>query len=401
MPSYADPLDAAVSRPTVGGLGGAYNQTTPNDLRNVWLAESGRRDAVGRAARFQLQNLDRQQALDQRSQALSQRNSVLAQRSDFFQQRLNSRDAALALRQQALDQNDIHFQANQTRLQAHDDATQAYHQLSTDRDTEIDQQGHGLMNSMLQLDGALRRGEISKDQYDQGLLDAGQQFPLGTRHPEAARHYEFAITEADKQNAFNQRRELTQVAKIGAKYGIDPQFDPETGRPSIELTQQAALQTPKGKNEALTQMNHEMAAKYGVPTGVGSLFNPIAPHVGTDAQGNQVDQSVATHVALPFLDAKTNTVGKLPVPNQLFDQMKQDFNDRYFALNPPSTGQPAGAVPTAPNAAPAAQIPTIGSADEYQSLPAGSTFISGGKQFQKPAEQAQPIEQSQPVAQAQ
>jgi hypothetical protein len=347
------------------------------------MAESGRKDAVGRAARFQLQNLDRQQAFAQRSQSLSQRN-------DALQQRLAFRDAALQ-------QNDIHFNANQTRLEAHDAATQAYHQLSTDRDTEIDQQGHGLMNSMLQLDGALRRGEISKDQYDQGLLDAGQQFPLGTRHPEAARHYEFAITEADKQNAFNQRRELTQVAKIGAKYGIDPQFDPETGRPSIELTQQAALQTPKGKNEALTQMNHEMAAKYGVPTGVGSLFNPVAPHVGTDAQGNQVDNP--THIALPFLDQKTNTVGKVNVPMPLFDQMKQDFGDRYFALNPPSVVQSAGAATPTTSPAPAAQIPTIGSADEYQSLPAGSTFMSGGKQFTKPAEQAQPQVAEQPTTQ--
>ncbi len=379
MPNYDDPLDAAVRRPQISGAAGnyAHGQTDvlhdPNYL--IATAQNPNRH-IAQAAILRLHDLYRQDALAQRNDALQQR---------------------LGFRQDVLNQNDIHFNANQTRLEAHDAATQAYHQLSTDRDTEIDQQGHGLMNSMLQLDGALRRGEISKDQYDQGLLDAGQQFPLGTRHPEAARHYEFAITEADKQNAFNQRRELTQVAKIGAKYGIDPQFDPETGRPSIELTQQAALQTPKGKNEALTQMNHEMAQKYGVPTGVSSLFNPIAPHVGTDAQGNQVDNP--THVALPFLDAKTNTVGKLPVPNQLFDQMKQDFGDRYFALNPPSTGQPAGAAPTAPNAAPAAQIPTIGSADEYQSLPAGSTFMSGGKQFQKPAEQAQPQVAEQPTTQ--
>ncbi len=379
MPSYDDPLDAAVRRPQISGVAGnyTYGQTDVLHDPNYLIATARNPNRhIAQAAILQLHNLYAQQALEQRS-------------------------AALGFRQNELDQNDIHFQANQRRMMAHEAASESFRQLSTDRETEIDEQGHGLLQTMGYLDSALRRGEISKDQYDQGLLDAGQQFPLGTRHPEAARHYEFAITEADKQNAFNQRRELTQVAKIGAKYGIDPQFDPETGRPSIELTQQAALQTPKGKNEALTQMNHEMAAKYGVPTGVGSLFNPIAPHVGTDAQGNQVDQSVATHVALPFLDAKTNTVGKLPVPNQLFDQMKADFGDRYFALNPPSTGQSAGAVPTAQNAAPAAQIPTIGSADEYQSLPAGSTFMSGGKQFQKPAEQVQPTEQPQPVAQAQ
>ncbi len=333
MPSYDDPMDAAVRRPTVGGLGGAYNQTTPEELRSVWLAESGRHDAVGRTARFQLQNMDRQQAL-------TQRDSALAQRYDALQQRLAFRDAALQ-------QNDIHFQANQSRLQAHDLASEAYHQLSTDRDTEIDQQGHGLMNSMLQLDGALRRGEISKNDYDEGLLAAGQQFPLGIRHPEAAKHFNFAIEEADKQNAYNIRRQATQAAKLGAKYGIEPQVDPETGLPSVEHTQLAALQTPKGRNEALGQMNKEMALKYGVTTGVGSLFNPITPHVGTDAEGNQVEADKATHVEIPFLQttgAEAGKVGKLPVPVPLFNQMKSDFNDRYFALNPQSAAQPAGAV---------------------------------------------------------
>ncbi len=361
MPDYADPMDAAVNRPTISGLHGQTDVLhDPNYL--IATAQNPNKH-IAQTAILRLHDLYRQDALAQRNEALQQR---------------------LGFRQAALDQNDIHFQANQTRMQAHDLASQAYHQLSTDRDTEIDQQGHGLMNSMLQLDGALRRGEISKDQYDEGLLEAGQQFPLGTRHPEAARHYEFAITEADKQNAFNARRELTQVAKIGAKYGIDPQFDPETGRPSIELTQQAALQTPKGKNEALGQMNHEMAAKYGVTTGVGSLFNPIAPHVGTDAQGNQVDNP--THVALPYADPKTGKVAALPVPVPLFNQMKADFNDRYFALSP--SAQPAGAVPTqAPQSAAPAVVPQIGSADEYQALPAGSTFMSGGKQFQKPVPQ--------------
>ncbi len=333
MPDYSDPMDAAVRRPTIGGLGGAYNQTDvwhdPNWLR---ATASGSNRGMAHAALIALRNLNQ----EDRS---SQRNSY--------------RGAALAQRQAALEQNDIHFQANQSRMEAHDAATQAYHQLSTDRDTEIDQQGHGLMQTMLGLDGALRRGEISKDQYDEGLMQAGQQFPLGIRHPEAARHYEFAVTEADKQNAFNQRRELTQVAKIGAKYGIDPQFDPETGRPSIELTQQAALQTPKGKNEALGMMNKEMAAKYGVTTGVGSLFNPIAPHVGTDAAGNQIENP--THVALPFQDQKTGAIGKLPVPVPLFNQMKSDFQDRYFALNPPSA-QTAGAVTPTTQAAPAATI---------------------------------------------
>jgi len=329
MPDYADPTEAATRR---FNLGQEIRSTDVLHDPNYLIATAQNPNPrIREAAILRLHQLNQDNRLDQR---------------------YAFRDAALAQRQQALEQNDIHFQANQSRLTAHDLANEAYHQLSTDRDTEIDQQGHGLMQTMLGLDGALRRGEISKDQYDEGLLQAGQQFPLGTRHPEAARHYEFAITEADKQNAFNARRELTQVAKIGAKYGIDPQFDPETGLPSIELTQQAALQTPKGKIEALGYLNKEMAQKYGVTTGVGSLFNPIAPHVGTDAEGNQIENP--THVALPFQDQKTGAIGKLPVPVPLFNQMKSDFNDRYFALNP--SAQTAGAVPTTSSAAPVATV---------------------------------------------
>ncbi len=388
---YADPVDAAQRRPTVqGGLGGPYNQTDVWHDRNWLLANlQGGNHRMQRAAEYALRNLDQQEALAQHYNTSQQ---ALGQR----QQALGLREAAMndrnAYRDQALQQNDIHFQANQSRLQAHDLASEAYHQLSTDRDTEIDQQGHGLMNSMLQLDGALRRGEISKNDYDEGLLQAGQQFPLGIRHPEAAKHFNFAIEEADKQNAYNIRRQATQAAKLGAKYGIEPQVDPETGLPSVEHTQLAALQTPKGRNEALGQMNKEMSLKYGVNTGVGSLFNPIAPHVGTDEAGTQVEPDKVTHVALPFLQttgAEAGKVGKLPVPVPLFNQMKSDFNDRYFALNPQSAAQPAGAVSnTGGQTAPAA-IPQIGSADEYQKLPAGSTFMSNGKQYTKPAEQAQ------------
>lgn len=348
-----------------GGLGQAYNQTDVWRDRSWLMANllSGNHQ-MRKAAEIALNQLNVDAAMNQRNDALSIR-----------------QDTANA----ALDQHQMNFDADFRRRLAHDASSEAYRQLTHDRDTEIDEQGHGLLTGMMKLDAGLRRGDISKDQYDDALLGLGQQYPLGLRHPEAARHYDFAITEADKQNAFNLRREYTQAAKLGARYGIDAQVDPETGRPSIELTQQAALQTPKGKNEALTQMNHEMAAKYGVPTGVSSLFNPIAPHVGTDSEGNQVENP--THVALPFLDQKTNTVGKLPVPVERFNQMKADFNDRYFALSPST--QTAGAVPTAPQSAAPAAIPEISGQADYEGLAPGSTFIHGGKQYTKPAEQAQ------------
>ncbi len=315
-------------------------------------------------------------------QAMQQRNDALGIRQD-------TANATLDQRQSAIDQHQMNFEADFRRKLAHDASSEAYRQLTHDRDTEIDEQGHGLLTGMMKLDAGLRRGQITKDQYDDGLLGLGQQYPLGLRHPEAAKHYDFAITEADKQNAFNARRELTQVAKLGARYGIDPQFDPDTGRPSIALTQQAALQTPRGRNEALGNLNKEMSQKYGITTGVGSLFNPVQPHTS--------DDNGAT-INLPFVDQKTGQVGKLPVPAPLFNQMKSDFNDRYFSLNPPQ--QTAGAVTPTSQAAPAAsQIPEVTSPEHYQSLAPGTRFMSGGKLFQKPAEQPVPVDQ--PVDQGQ
>jgi hypothetical protein len=360
----------------MAGLGAAYDQTDVMHDRSYLianLAHSNKR--IRQQAEVALANLDRQEALAQRDYGLQQR------------------DLALQNQQQAQLQHQLNWEANQRRLLAHTGSLELDRQLKMDRDTEIDEQGYGLLQSMMKLDAAKRRGEITKDQYDQGLIQAGEQFPLGTRHPEAAKHYQFAVTEADRQNDFNARKQFAEAARVGARYGIGVQSDPETGLPSIEHTQLAALQTPKGKNEALGQLNTEMAHKYGITTGVGSLFNPVAPHVGTDAEGNQVENP--THTAIPFVDTKTGTVGKLAVPTQLFDQMKTDFQDRYFALNPPSA-QPAGAAPTASTAAPAgvtgtightgvAGIPQISSQADYEALPAGATFLSGGKQYKKPA----------------
>ncbi len=283
----------------------------------------------------QIPSLNRRQAAG----AIAQIHALNAQEQGIHQ------SFAMDQRAQALNQHQLDFEANQRRMLAHESAIESHRQLSTDRETSIDEQGHAMLQGMGQLDAALRNGRIDKDTYDNQLLELGAQYPLATRHPEAARHFEFAITEADKQNAYNQRRELTQAAKLGAKYGIEPQVDPDTGRPSIALTKQAALQTDKGRVEALGLMNREMMAKYGVGTGVGSLFNPIAPH-SSDDNGQSIK--------IPFHDPKAEGgVSTLKVPSQLFDQMKADFNDRYFSLNLPSANKAGAATPTSQNAAPA------------------------------------------------
>ncbi len=243
----------------------------------------------------------------------------------------------------AQDQNQLHFEAAQRRSIAHDQAEMAAHQIKLDRETSIDEQAGALMTGLGKLDALHRNGAISSEQYDAGLLDLGQQNQLGLHHPVAGKMFEHFITESDKRNQFNLRRLTSETVKLAGRYGIEPQVDPDTGLPSLELTKSAALQTDKGKGEALKQMNSEMLQKYGVPTGVGSLFNPVEPH--TDADGGK-------SINLPFLDKK-GEIGRMKVPKPLFDQMKSDFNDRYFSITPQiptqsqATAQPAGLQPGA------------------------------------------------------
>jgi hypothetical protein len=262
----------------------------------------------------------RQQELAMQLQSASKRQApgLISQIRGLDQQRQAIQFAA------AQDQHQSDFEATQRRLMAHGQAEMAAHQIKLDRETSIDEQAGSLMQGLGKLDALHRNGAISNDQYDAALLDLGQQNQLGLNHPVAGKMFDHFITESDKRNQFNARRVISDTTKLAARYGVEPQVDPDTGLPSIELTKAAALQTDKGKGEALKQMNSEMLQKYGVPTGVSSLFNPVEPH--SDADGGK-------SVNLPFLDKK-GEVSRMKVPKPMFDQMKSDFNDRYFSITP-------------------------------------------------------------------
>ncbi len=97
MPDYSDPMDAAVRRPTVGGLGGAYNRTDvlhdPNYL--IATAQNPNRH-IAQAAILRLHDLYRQDALAQRNQALDlrlPRRSVTAERHSFPSQSISTTGA--------------------------------------------------------------------------------------------------------------------------------------------------------------------------------------------------------------------------------------------------------------------------------------------------------------------
>jgi hypothetical protein len=333
----------------------AYNQTDVWHDRG-WLMANLQRpahDPIRHASEIALNQLNVDEAMQQRSNALD-------------------------LRAASEQQDQINFEANQRRQLAHDASVESYKQLTHDRDTEIDEQGHRLLQTMLRLDGALRKNQITKDQYDNALLDAGEQLPMAMRHPEAARHYEFAVDQADRQNQFVARNTERRAGMIAGKYGVDIQTDPSTGLASIPLTQQAAMQSDRGKAEQIQSMNHEMLQKYGIGTGVSSLFNPVAPHTSPD-EGKSID--------LPYVDPKTQQVGKLNVPTPLFNQMKSDFQDRYFNIVPQAAPQAPTTAPATSQTASTTQVSQIGSQADYDALAPGATFIHNGTQYKKPQPQ--------------
>lgn len=224
------------------------------------------------------------------------------------------------------DERERQAQARERRIMAHQNLQQNLQMAKVDRETDIDEHGAALVQALPHLRSMLRNGQISKEEYDAGVLDViGKYGTLGMHHPGAAQLVNHYLEEADKQNAFTQRRSISESTKIAAKYGIEPQMDPETGEPSIELTRQAAFQTDKGRGEVLKGLNEEMKQKYGLGVGVASLFNPVVPHTDAD-KGKSIN--------LPYLDPRTGTAGAVKVPKPLFETMKADFQDRYFSVVP-------------------------------------------------------------------
>ncbi len=174
-----------------GGLGPAYGQTDVMHDRSYLISNLANRNrAVREQARQALADLDRQQYLQQRDQALQQ--------------------------------HQINQEATQRRITAHQNAMEMDKQLKIDRDTEIDEQGHGAMLSMMQLEAAKRRGDITKAQFDDGLLNVAAQFPLASRHPEASKHLEFLSHEADNQNTFLDRLKSREDAKAATRISGPP-----------------------------------------------------------------------------------------------------------------------------------------------------------------------------------
>lgn len=314
-------------------------------------------------------------------QAIASRQNFESRRSSLVNQlpyanRRQARGITAELHGLDASERSLRWEANQRRIMAHEQASEVDRRLKLDRDTEIDEQGAGMMQTLGYLESALRNGRISKEQHDNALLEAGQRFPMALRHPEAAKHYDFVVTQADRFNQFTARNMERQAGKVAGKYGIEVQTDPETGLASIPLTQQAAMGTDKAKDE-------ELKSRYGIS--LAHIRQPIEVSVGNyNSESGWVGDPKGNTIAINT--GKRTASGPVTVFMSKPEYLKYGGN-----LAPGSMGTAQGTPVTAPvasEAAAAPQIPQIASQSDYDALPAGSTFIHNGTRYQKPQPQA-------------
>jgi hypothetical protein len=302
------------------------------------------RDVTPQRSGFQAQPGSQPSAQDLIDSAIQGRREHEARRQYLINQLPNANRrtaAAITAQLHSIDSDEraLEREANERRISAHESASEMEKRLKTDRETEIDEQAGALMNSLGQLDAMKRKGQITKDEYDSALIGYGSRYSLGTRHPGAGKMLEHFLTEANKENDLRPHQELSEASKIATKYGIPIQNDPNTGLPSVEHTQNAAMKTDKGRAETLHQLNQEMFNKYGIGTGVSSLFNPIKEHTSDD-KGKSIN--------LPYADPKTGKTNQVTVPTKLFNQMKEDFGARYSEATAPVQATPT--TPAKPSA---------------------------------------------------
>jgi hypothetical protein len=178
------------------------------------------------------------------------------------------------LQAMSFDERERQQQAHERRMLAHQSLQEGLAMAKVDRETDIDEHGAALVQALPRLRGMLRNGQISKEEYDSSVLDAiGKYGTLGMHHPGAATLVNHYLEEADKQNAFQQRRGISEATKISAKYGIEPAVDPTTGEISPELTRQAAMGTDK-------YLEEELKANYGTHLSLANIRDPIGVAVG-------------------------------------------------------------------------------------------------------------------------
>jgi hypothetical protein len=182
--------------------------------------------------------------------AVSARQNFEAQREGLINQlgNANRRQAhQITAQLHAIDQAEhgLDWEAEHRMRAAHDYNQQHDKELSLQRRATIDEHGAYLMSAMANLDNLFHQGQISRDEYDDGILKAMQQYPMGIENPAAARHLNYTVARQDRMADFEQRNQLRTSVRANEK--LEQDLISKTGLTADEFRSIPASSVRAGK----------------------------------------------------------------------------------------------------------------------------------------------------------
>jgi hypothetical protein len=139
----------------------------------------------------------------------------------------------------------LDWEASHRMQAAHEYNQQHDKELSLQRRATIDEHGAYLMSAMANLDNLFHSGQIDHEEYNDGILKAMQQYPLGIENPAAARHLNYTVARQDRMADFEQRNQLRTTVRANEK--LEQDLISKTGLSADEFRSIPAASVRAGK----------------------------------------------------------------------------------------------------------------------------------------------------------
>lgn len=182
--------------------------------------------------------------------AISARQNFESQRQDLVDQlgRANRWQArAIQAQLHGIDQaeHSLDWEADRRMLAAHQFNQQNDKEIRLQRRATIDEHGAYLMSAMANLDNLFHNGTISREDYNDGILKAMEQYPMAIENPAAARHLNYTTQRQDRLADFEERNQLRTNVRTAAK--LEQDLTAKTGLTADEFAAIPADSVRAGK----------------------------------------------------------------------------------------------------------------------------------------------------------
>lgn len=270
-------------------------------------------------------------------------------------------------------------------------AAEAKARYDLGKQIETDRQKTAFYNGLQELESNLNQQGygIGTKQHSEAFAAYAHAFPLARSSADVDKTLQLHAKVNDDQAALSQR--LQQSMDAGKALGLTPQGASFVKGGDVDVR----FQTPKSPNIAADAAKQLATGHALTPVQFQNLLNPkqgvIDPATGafTDkfAPG-QTANAIQFQAGVNATDPSKALVHTMPINE--FNQYQTAFGQQ--PVSPMTYTSPAPAASVAPSSSPtptapqdqAAQIPNVGSKEDYDALDGGAQFMSNGKLFVKP-----------------